>query len=104
MDAPLLLWLQGGPGTSSLFGLFSENGPIYVDQDGQGEWQCKEVVNIHLSGILAGTVTMVTLLYCAPSSPVHRRDITWNAKYHLLYIDNPVSHCTNRDSLWPDPQ
>ena len=37
MDAPLLLWLQGGPGGSSLFGLFNENGPLYVDKDGQGE-------------------------------------------------------------------
>ena len=37
MDAPLLLWLQGGPGGSSLFGLFNENGPLYVDQGGQGE-------------------------------------------------------------------
>ncbi|XP_013195146.2 venom serine carboxypeptidase-like [Amyelois transitella] len=29
-DAPIVLWLQGGPGGSSLFGLFTENGPIRV--------------------------------------------------------------------------
>ena len=34
-SAPLLLWLQGGPGGSSLFGLFVENGPLYVDRDAQ---------------------------------------------------------------------
>lgn len=26
-DAPVVLWLQGGPGASSLYGLFAENGP-----------------------------------------------------------------------------
>ena len=34
-DAPLMLWLQGGPGGSSLFGLFNENGPLVVDSSGK---------------------------------------------------------------------
>lgn len=29
-NAPVVLWLQGGPGATSLFGLFTENGPFMV--------------------------------------------------------------------------
>ncbi|XP_075729763.1 putative serine carboxypeptidase CPVL isoform X2 [Rhipicephalus microplus] len=35
LDAPLLLWLQGGPGSSSLFGYFLENGPVAIDAHGK---------------------------------------------------------------------
>jgi vitellogenic carboxypeptidase-like protein len=32
-SAPLILWLQGGPGCSGLMGLFSENGPYYITEN-----------------------------------------------------------------------
>ncbi|XP_075524895.1 venom serine carboxypeptidase-like [Dermacentor variabilis] len=35
VEAPLLLWLQGGPGSSSLFGHFLENGPVAIDAHGK---------------------------------------------------------------------
>jgi len=34
-NPPLLMWLQGGPGASSMFGLFNENGPFTVAADGE---------------------------------------------------------------------
>ena len=33
-DAPVLLWLQGGPGGSSLYGMFTEIGPFTIDENG----------------------------------------------------------------------
>lgn len=36
-SAPVSLWLQGGPGTSSMFGLFAENGPYLVDENGNAQ-------------------------------------------------------------------
>lgn len=30
-NAPVVLWMQGGPGASSLYGLFMENGPVFVN-------------------------------------------------------------------------
>jgi vitellogenic carboxypeptidase-like protein len=34
-DAPILLWLQGGPGGSSLYGMFTEIGPFTIDANGR---------------------------------------------------------------------
>ena len=60
--APLLIWLQGGPGASSMFSLFHEIGPYELSKDGSKHGE------IHLG----------------------RRELSWNNRYALLFIDNPV--------------
>lgn len=35
-STPLIIWLQGGPGGSSMYGLFEEIGPIQI-RDGNGK-------------------------------------------------------------------
>jgi vitellogenic carboxypeptidase-like protein len=54
-DAPLIIWLQGGPGSSSMIGLFAEHGPLqFID------------------------------------GKLFQRSESWNERYGVLYIDNPV--------------
>ncbi|KAH7951187.1 hypothetical protein HPB52_006244 [Rhipicephalus sanguineus] len=34
-NAPVILWMQGGPGTTSMLGFFAENGPYILSPDGE---------------------------------------------------------------------
>lgn len=47
-SAPVTLWLQGGPGGSSLFGLFTELGPLYADKEGIRRRKIHWALNSHL--------------------------------------------------------
>ena len=61
-NAPLVIWLQGGPGGASTFGLFAEMGPFALERDANAEtgFELKD------------------------------RPTSWNKKYSMLFIDNPV--------------
>ena len=56
-----MIWLQGGPGGSSMFGLFAEMGPYSLEPVGPDK-------------------KMTTVL----------RNSSWNKNYGMLFIDNPV--------------
>lgn len=49
-NAPLAIWLNGGPGASSMLGLFAENGPCHVNSDSNStylnEWSWNNEVNM----------------------------------------------------------
>lgn len=49
-NAPLSIWLNGGPGGSSLMGMLAENGPCTVDEDGNSTilnpWSWNNEVNM----------------------------------------------------------
>ena len=63
INAPLLLWINGGPGASSMFGLFLENGPLRIE--------------------VTGTETDDILLKAAENS--------WADTYNIIYLDQPVN-------------
>lgn len=48
--APLSIWLNGGPGASSLMGMLAENGPCWINEDGNStrlnEWAWNREVNM----------------------------------------------------------
>eukprot|EP00331_Platyophrya_macrostoma_P015225 CAMPEP_0176467018 /NCGR_PEP_ID=MMETSP0127-20121128/38225_1 /TAXON_ID=938130 /ORGANISM="Platyophrya macrostoma, Strain WH" /LENGTH=462 /DNA_ID=CAMNT_0017860271 /DNA_START=21 /DNA_END=1409 /DNA_ORIENTATION=- len=58
-SAPVILWMQGGPGCADGTGQFDEIGPYTI---------------ANVSGVLQ----------TVPAA------ISWNDKYHLIFIDNPV--------------
>jgi len=57
---PLIAWFQGGPGASSLLGLFHEIGPFTLDTSSD------------------------------PPTMIERKVGSWNEHYHLIFIDQPV--------------
>ncbi|KAG7533933.1 Alpha/Beta hydrolase fold [Arabidopsis thaliana x Arabidopsis arenosa] len=61
-EDPLLLWLSGGPGCSSLFGLIFENGPVTIKIDGYN----------------GGIPSLVSTPY------------SWTKVSNIIYLDQPV--------------
>ena len=64
--APLTLWLQGGPGSSSLFGVFEVNGPfrcIYNEANNTGQ----------------GRDTQLDL-----------NPYSWTREVNMIYLDQPA--------------
>lgn len=65
---PLVIWLQGGPGCASTYGLFTENGPFYVENYSPDE----------KNSVFKG------------KKFADERKIAWNQKANLLFPDQPI--------------
>ncbi|GFR67235.1 carboxypeptidase [Elysia marginata] len=59
-DAPLLLWLNGGPAVSSMLGLFWEHGPLEIDKEKYG------------------------------TGNFGPHQYSWVGPFSVVYVDNPV--------------
>ena len=71
--APVVIWLQGGPGTSSMFGALKLHGAVLTTVD----------ENDNLSGVASN-----------PNS--------WAKKHNMIYIDNPVGAGKGRSTAQLD--
>ncbi|KAM4058861.1 serine carboxypeptidase [Hirsutella rhossiliensis] len=73
-NAPLAIWLNGGPGSSSLFGLLQENGPCFVRDDSKttdlNPWSWNNEVNM----LYIDEPNQVGLSYDVPTNVTIRID------------------------------
>ncbi len=56
-EAPIAVWLNGGPGASSIFANFLMNGPMRIEQTGSGEDDYR--MYLHDGGSWVDTATMI---------------------------------------------
>lgn len=73
-DAPVVIWLQGGPGGSSMFGLLEIHGPFQSVYDSNGN--VKAELNPH----------------------------AWSKVANMLYIDNPVGAGFSYSNKYPSTE
>ncbi|KAK7744408.1 hypothetical protein SLS62_010198 [Diatrype stigma] len=62
-NAPLSIWLNGGPGSTSMVGLFQENGPCFVNWDSNSTYLSEWAWNREVNMLFVDQPTQVGLSY-----------------------------------------
>ena len=62
-NAPLAIWMNGGPGSSSMLGLFVENGPCYVHSDSNSTYLSEYSWNNEVNMLFLDQPVQVGLSY-----------------------------------------
>ena len=102
-SAPLLMWLNGGPGSSSLYGLFEEMGPFTASPDGQSVLPRNTTWNAHYAMLFVDNPVGTGFSYTEdPSCYAENMDDVAVNLYALLtgfftafpaYLSNPFYVC-----------
>ena len=77
--APVVIWLQGGPGGSSMFGALKLHGPV--------------ITTVSYISNLETCLLFYLLMQVDENnqlSGVEKNPYSWGRKHNMVYIDNPV--------------
>ncbi|KAI9070306.1 alpha/beta-hydrolase [Trametes sanguinea] len=100
-NAPFTLWINGGPGTTSMEGVFQENGPCHVNPDGQSTtlnpYSWNNISNIIYidqpigTGFSYGTIDVNSTFAAAP--------VVWDA-FQVLFESKEFAKFQNREFIF----
>lgn len=96
---PLILWLNGGPGCSSMIGLFTENGPFHPNRDGRSLYENVFGWNKFANVLYIEAPVGVGFSYYTGDPPKYNDDNTAKDNYNALldFFENVFPEYKQRD-------
>ncbi|KAJ0382564.1 hypothetical protein COL922a_012295 [Colletotrichum nupharicola] len=115
-NAPLSIWMNGGPGSSSMPGLFNKNGPCYINNDSNSTRPSEWSWNTHGYHPNNDRISIATQSYGGRYGPAFAayfqeqnekiQNGTWDGtegEQYILNLDTLliVNGCIDRQVQWP---